>query len=71
MYCRKNWSSVGPALASSHAYCARSRENSLGLQSSIRLVRVGEPGSSSGKSPAVRRPSCTSPIFVLPESSES
>jgi hypothetical protein len=57
--------------ASSHAYCARSRENSLGFQSSITVVRIGDAGASSGNSSADSCPESTSPICGDPESSES
>ena len=55
------------SLASSSAYCARSRENSLGLKLIIVVNRLGDAGSSSGKSAASRSPRWTRPMRVEPE----
>ena len=54
MYCRKTWLSVAPRRDLSRANCSRKRLNSVGLQSSISVLRDGCDGASTGKSAAVR-----------------
>lgn len=47
--CTKNWLSVAPRRDLSWANCRRTRLNSVGLQSSISVLRDGSCGVSNGK----------------------
>ena len=66
MYWRKTWLSATPNCERSRAYCNRTRLNSLGLQSTIKVFRVGLYLFRIGKSAAVSAPEFTRPMPVVP-----
>src|SRR6478752_5183213 len=66
MYCSSSCrSSSWAARASSHAYCARRRENSERLQSIMNVVRSGDAGSSAGNAVNGSTPVLTSPMLAV------